>query len=88
MAPAYRPRPHWMIIWTLWAAYPIVKLFRRERLEVWEGFLYLYVAGYIASVLFIAMDITSYGGRMVVAILPLALVPAFQLLPRRYDTAH
>jgi hypothetical protein len=88
MAPAYRPRPHWMIIWTLWGAYPIVKLFRRERLEAWEGFLYLYVAAYIASVLFIPMDITSYGGRMVVAILPLALVPALQLLARRYDTAH
>jgi hypothetical protein len=88
MAPAYRPRPHWMIIWMLWAAYPIVKLLRRERLELWEGFLYLYVAGYIGAVLLIPMDITSYGGRMVVAILPLALVPAFQLLPRRYDAAR
>jgi hypothetical protein len=88
MAPAYRPRPHWMIIWMLWAAYPIVKLRRHERLETWEGFLYLYVAGYIGAVLFIPMDITSYGGRMVVAILPLALVPAFQLLPRRYDATR
>jgi len=44
--------------------------------------------GYIGAVLFIPMDITSYGGRMVVAILPLALVPAFQLLPRRYDATR
>jgi hypothetical protein len=88
MAPSFRLRPHWMLIWVLWASYPIVKLIRRERLEVWETFLYLYVAGYIGAVLFIPMDITSYGGRMIVAILPLALVPAFQLLPRRYDATR
>jgi hypothetical protein len=88
MAPAYHARPHWMIIWMLWAAYPIVKLVRHERLELWEVFLYLYVTGYVGAVLFIPMDITSYGGRMVVAILPLALVPAFQLLTRRHDAAR
>jgi len=88
MAPAYRLRPHWMIIWIVWLAYPIVTLFRRERFELWESLLYLYVAGYIAGVLFIGKDITSYGGRMVVAILPVALVPAFRLLSRQYDPTH
>ena len=61
-SPAIPIGPHWMIIWMLWVAYPIVTLFRRERLELWESLLYLYVAGYIAGVLFIGKDITSYGG--------------------------
>ena len=80
LAPAFRPRPHWMILWLLWAAYPVFKLARRQPLEFWELLLYLYVVCYIGPVLLVAADITSYGGRMVIAILPLLLVPAFRLM--------
>jgi Dolichyl-phosphate-mannose-protein mannosyltransferase len=87
MAPAYRPRPHWMIAWLLWAAYPALKLSRREPFELWETLLYVYVAGYIIPVLLVAADITSYGGRMIVTILPVVLVPAFRLLfPGRVES--
>jgi hypothetical protein len=88
MAPAYRPRPHWMILWCLWAAYPIVRLIKRQPLELWEGLLYLYVIAYILPVLFIAADITSYGGRMIVTILPAVLVSAFRLLFPGENPAH
>jgi hypothetical protein len=80
LAPAYRPRPHWMMLWLVWAAYPLLKLSRRQPLEFWELLLYIYVVGYIGPVLLVAGDITSYGGRMVIAILPVVLVPAVRLL--------
>lgn len=80
IAPAFRPRPHWMIVWTLWTIYPMFKLSKRQPLEFWELLLYTYVICYIGPVVLVAADITSYGGRMVIAILPLALVPAFRLL--------
>jgi hypothetical protein len=80
IAPAFRPRPHWMMVWILWTIYPVFKLSKRQRLEFWELLLYTYVICYIGPVVLVAADITSYGGRMVIAILPLALVPAFRLL--------
>jgi len=79
IAPAYRLRPHWMILWLLWAAYPLFKLSRREPLEFWELLLYIYVICYVGPVVLVA-DITSYGGRMVITILPVVLIPAFRLL--------
>ena len=78
LAPAYRLRPYWMILWLLWAFYPIFKLSRRQPIEFWELLLYIYVVLYIGPVILVA-DITSYGGRMVIAILPLVLVPACRL---------
>ena len=80
IAPAYLPRPHWMILWLLWTAYPLSKLYKRQSLEFWELLLYIYVVCYIGPVVLVAADITSYGGRMVIAILPVVLVTAFRLL--------
>jgi hypothetical protein len=80
IAPAYRLRPHWMILWLLWATYPVVKLSRRQPLEFWELLLYIYVTCYIGPVLLVAADLTSYGGRMVIAILPVLLISAFRLM--------
>ena len=80
IAPAYRLRPHWMILWLLWATYPVFKLSKGRSLEFWELLLYIYVTCYIGPVVLVAGDITSYGGRMVIAILPVVLIPAFRLL--------
>ena len=79
IAPQYRLRPHWMILWLLWAIYPLVRLRRQQPFEFWELLLYVYVIAYVAPLVLVAADITSYGGRMVVVILPLLLVPAFRL---------
>ena len=43
IAPAYRLRPHWMILWLLWASYPVFLLSKRRPLEFWELLLYIYV---------------------------------------------
>ena len=69
-----------MLLWLLWAAYPAFKFYKREPLAFWELLLYIYVVCYIGPVLLVAADITSYGGRMVIAILPVVLIPAFRLL--------
>jgi len=80
LAPAYRARPQWMMLWLLWAAYPAFKIYKREPIEFWELLLYIYAVCYIGPVVLVAADITSYGGRMVIAILPVVLIPVFRLL--------
>jgi hypothetical protein len=87
MAPAYRLRPHWMILWLLWAMYPVFRLSQRRPLEFWEVLLYIYVTCYVGPVVLVA-DITSYGGRMVISILPLVLVSAFRLLFANEHVRH
>ena len=61
-------RLRWMILWLLWATYPVLKLSKRQPLEFWELLLYIYVTCYIGPVLLVAADLTIYGGRMVIAI--------------------
>jgi hypothetical protein len=83
MAAAYRPRPHWMLAWLLCMAYPVLALRRRRRIEIWELLLYVYIACYVVPVVLVG-DVSSYGGRMVVMILPMVVVlacRAVELLP-------
>ena len=68
-----------MLLWVMAGAYPIVARFRDRRLEVWERYVYLYVVFYLVPVVLVA-DVTSYGGRMVVVVLPLAILMALRAL--------
>src|SRR5262249_55313194 len=77
--PERRVRPHWMILWFRWATYPPVKVRRGQPLEFRDLLVYAHVVGCVVPILFVAADIASYGGRMVVAILPLLLIPAVRL---------
>lgn len=76
MVDAFRPRPHWMALWALAALYLPLKRARREPLAAWEGMVVLYVIGYLGPVILVA-DISSYGGRMIVTVLPLVTALAF-----------
>jgi hypothetical protein len=80
LAPAYHLRLHWTVLWLLWLLYPFRTLRGDHRFEVWEWLAYAYVVGYIGPVLLIAGDIGSYGGRMVVVLLPLLIVAACRLV--------
>jgi len=84
---AYRARPHWVLLWLAWAAYPLVALRRKRTVPFWEVLLYLYVIGYIGPVLLVAADITSYGGRMVIVVLPILLLAAVRLVFGAVDEA-
>ncbi len=77
MRSAFRPRPHWMLLWVTSAAYPVLAFVTQRRMELWELCLYLYVVGYVVPVVLVA-DVSSYGGRMVVVVLPIAMVLAFR----------
>jgi 4-amino-4-deoxy-L-arabinose transferase-like glycosyltransferase len=77
--PAFRTRPHWLIIWAgvairLWQL-------RRGPVLAWEFLVVALCASY-AVPLFLFGNPTSYGIRMVTPVLPVALI----LLARAVDT--
>lgn len=80
LAPAYRVRFYWMALWLMWIAFPIARIRTGRGLELPDYLAYAYVIGYIGPVLLVAGDIGSYGGRMVIVVMPLLLVAAFRLL--------
>ena len=79
LAPAYRVRVYWTALWLSWAAFPLLGMRWGRRLELFDYVMYAYVAGYIVPVLLIAADLGSYGGRMVIVVLPLLLIAPFRL---------
>ena len=79
IAPAYRVRLYWTLLWLLWLAFPVMRSRSGRGLALSDWLAYAYVIGYIVPVLFIAGDIGSYGGRMVIVVLPLLVVAAFRL---------
>ena len=79
LAPAYRVRPYWTALWVLWAAFPFVGLRRGRRLDLSDCVMYAFVVGYIVPVLLVAADLGSYGGRMVIVVLPLLLIAPFRM---------
>jgi len=79
IAPGYRMRPYWTVLWLLWAAYPARRIRSGRTVELWEWLAYAFVVGYIVPVVLVAGDIGSYGGRMIIVVLPLLLVSAFRL---------
>lgn len=79
IAPAYRIRPYWTVLWLLWAAYPAIRVRSGQTVQLWEWLAYAFVLGYIVPVLLVAGDIGSYGGRYVIVVLPVLLVSAFRL---------
>jgi hypothetical protein len=87
MSPAYRIRPHWVVLWLAFVAYLPAKLFMRRPVQIWEAALYAYVVCYIVPVIAVA-DIASYGGRMVSTILPVSLVLCFRLVEEAVSPKH
>ena len=55
-------------------------MFLSKRRPLNSGAFYIYATCYIGPVLLVAADLPSYGGRMVIAILPVVLIPVFRLL--------
>jgi hypothetical protein len=72
MVPDFRIRPHWMLLWAGTALFCWRRLRSRAGASWWDAALVLYVACFIGPVVLVA-DITSYGGRMIVIVLPMLL---------------
>ncbi len=70
--PAYYLKLHWLFIWFGAAAY-LVQVIRRRRAEFWEAFAIVFVFLYLAPLIAIA-DISNYGVRMVVPVMPVVML--------------
>jgi hypothetical protein len=81
MVSTYRTKPHWIAAWLLASAGLVVAWRCRQAIQFWELLLLAFITCYIGPVILVA-DIASYGGRMVVVILPSVLVLAARAFDR------
>ena len=70
--PVYYLKPHWLFIW-IGAFVYVIQIFRRRRPEFWEAFAVVFAIVYLAPLIAIA-DISNYGVRMIVAVMPVVTV--------------
>jgi hypothetical protein len=75
LAPEYRVRPHWMVIWAGVAAYVITRLTWRRPPTGPEAIVLLLLPLYLVPVVLVA-GVANYGGRMVSAAMPFAALLA------------
>lgn len=78
---AYRPRPHWMIMWAGYFTYLFLRIRGRERLEMWEASAHLYIFCYYGS-LIMSTAIHNYGFRMLILGTNLVLLFSFMAFDR------
>jgi hypothetical protein len=79
--PIYWLRPHWIIMWVgvlgfLWRAV------KRRHLEFWEAFALSFIVVYLGPLIAVA-DISNYGVRMIVPVIPMLLLLAVSALPTK-----
>ena len=70
----YRPRPHWLIMWAGLCLY-LWRALRRRGLQFWELFTIGFILTYLVPVIALA-QISNYGIRMVLPVIPMALLLA------------
>jgi hypothetical protein len=82
--PIYWLRPHWIILWAgvflfLWRAA------KRRRLEFWEAFATTFIVTYLGPLIAVA-QISNYGVRMIVPVLPMLLALALAAIAPELET--
>lgn len=70
--PQYRWRPHWLILWLVFAAYAGWRAFLR-RAPFWEICCALFLVLYLGPVLAVGFP-SNYGARFIVVVLPIVLL--------------
>jgi hypothetical protein len=70
--PWYYLKPHWLVIW-FGALLYLGRVIRRRRLEFWEAFALISIVTYLLPLIAIA-DISNYGVRMIVPVVPVVFV--------------
>ncbi len=66
--PWYYLKPHWLVIW-FGALLYLGRVLRRRRLEFWEAFASTLIVTYLLPLIAFA-DISNYGVRMVIPVMP------------------
>jgi hypothetical protein len=82
--PIYWLRPHWTIIWAgallfLWRGV------KRRRLEFWEAFAITFIVMYLGPLITVG-QISTYGVRMIVPVLPMLLLLAVVAMAPKLET--
>jgi hypothetical protein len=77
--PIYWLRPHWIIMWAgvlvfLWRAV------KQRHLEFWEAFALTFILVYLGPLIAVG-QISNYGVRMIVPVIPMLLLLAIKSLP-------
>ncbi len=62
LKPEFRPRPHWMLMWTAYGGFVIIKLVQRRAFSLGERLLNLYVFSMLAPIVLVAF-LHGYGYR-------------------------
>jgi len=75
LTPEFRFRPHWLLAWCGVAAYLFTHVRSRVRPDVTESAILIFLPLYLGAVILVA-TVDNYGGRMVSASIPFALVLA------------
>ena len=77
--PGFRVRPHWLVMWALFAISTVMRFRQHSPLRFWESLVYLWIVLYLGPLLAVAA-IDAYGFRMLVPIIPLVLLIACRYL--------
>jgi 4-amino-4-deoxy-L-arabinose transferase-like glycosyltransferase len=77
--PGFRVRPHWLLMWGLFAVSTLWRLRETRPLQFWESLLYVWVVLYLGPLVAVAA-IDAYGFRMLVPIIPFVLLIACRYL--------
>jgi hypothetical protein len=78
--PAYYLKPHWLLIWFGALVYVGRKL-RLGNWAFWEAFAVTFILAYLEPLIAVA-DISNYGVRMIVPVMPVVLLLAVSVIPR------
>ena len=80
--PAYRTRPHWVVMWIGYFTYIFLRFREHTKFEMWEIAVHLYIAIYYGSLILSATQLGNYGFRMLVPATNFVLVFSFLALDR------
>ena len=79
--PAYRWRPHWNLMWLGYFVYLFMRWRERERFEMWEIAVNVYILSYYGLLVLIS-QLQNYGFRIVIPAVPFVLLLSFKALDK------
>lgn len=81
---AYALRFRWVIMWIGYFTYLFLRIKNREKFEIWETAMHLYIFSYYGS-LILSTNIHNYGFRMLIPAIFFVLVFAFMAFDRLWS---
>lgn len=88
--PLFHWRPHWTILWVIYFIYFIFKFRTKEKMQIWEKLMHLFIFSYAAMMIFVIDTnlIGCYGFRYIIplifTVLPFTFLSIEKIL-RKYE---